>query len=78
MFAQQSQESTRWNLLIKEIIFKVDNFIVQLLDKFAGMIGQRIAHIHQPPSAIGRTRALFQIAHHIVQRQHFALSGRNN
>ncbi|SSL83903.1 Uncharacterised protein [Klebsiella pneumoniae] len=47
---------------------------MQLFDKLAGMIGQRIADLHQPAAAVRRAITFLQVAQHIVQRQHFALT----
>ncbi|MNT54961.1 hypothetical protein D3C72_1921610 [compost metagenome] len=65
-------------MLIEQVIFEIDNFIVQLFDKFTGVIRQRIAGIDQPRTAVDRPGPLFQIVDHIIQRQHFALPGGDN
>ncbi|MOA38714.1 hypothetical protein D3C78_1604260 [compost metagenome] len=65
-------------MLIEQIIFEIDNFIMQLFDKFTRMIGQRIAHIDQPATAVGRPGTFFQIIDHVIQRKHFTLTRRHN
>lgn len=60
--------------VVEQVVFQVDNAIVQLFDKLAGMIGQRIAYLHQPAAAVRRAITFLQVAQHIVQRQHFALT----
>ncbi|SAF68193.1 Uncharacterised protein [Enterobacter cloacae] len=65
-------------MLIEQVIFQIDDFIVKFFYKLAGMFGQRITHIHQPAAAIRWSRALFQIVNDVIQRQHFSLAGGNN
>ncbi|MNY34657.1 hypothetical protein D3C86_1690140 [compost metagenome] len=65
-------------MLIEQVIFEIDNFIMQLFDKFTGVIGQRITNINQPRAAIDRPGSFFQVIDHVIQRQHLALTGRDN
>lgn len=60
------REATRRDLLIEQVIFQIDNFVVQLFDKFAGMIGQRITNIHQPTATISRPCTFTEVADHII------------
>ncbi|MNC14179.1 hypothetical protein D3C75_619450 [compost metagenome] len=60
--------------MIEQVIFEIDNFVMQLFNKLAGMVSQRVAYIHQPTAGIDRSCALFEVIHHVIERQYPALT----
>ncbi|MNT05203.1 hypothetical protein D3C71_1870240 [compost metagenome] len=51
---------------------------MQIFDKLAGVVGQRVRYLHQPVTAVGWPTAALKIVHHLVNGIDLAMAGRND